>query len=354
MAASRRSPPASPSCSICRSTSTSRRSPPPSNAGRRTRWKTRSPNGAGARRSSATRRSGVVIPTARSSTRCPASSDATGGASRLRWAPSPTRPLDGLRVVDLTRVLAGPTCGRTLAAFGADVLHVSGPTVPNVPAFVIDTGHGKRQAFCEFTDPTQLAALRRVAIEADVVVQGYRPGVVARVGLDESSLRADGFGGVYATVSAFGPDGPWADRAGWEQLAQAASGLCLDPHGDERPTLLPCAFTDYTTGFVLAAGIMESLAVGARRRGRGTCRRVALPDRGMDPARGSARRGGHVGGPRSGDAAVDHRLRCRRPPRPVRRGRRSRRPLVPPDHAPRAGSTVVVMSDDTSAADGRH
>ncbi len=184
----------------------------------------------------------------------------TGGASRLRWSPSPTRPLDGLRVVDLTRVLAGPTCGRALAAFGADVLHVSGPTVPNVPAFVIDTGHGKRQAFCEFTDPTQLAALRRVAIEADVVVQGYRPGVVARVGLDESSLRADGFGGVYATVSAFGPDGPWADRAGWEQLAQAASGLCLDPHGDERPTLLPCAFTDYTTGFVLAAGIMEALA----------------------------------------------------------------------------------------------
>ena len=146
-----------------------------------------------------------------------------------------------------------------LAAFGADVLHVSGPTVPSVPAFVIDTGHGKRQAFCEFSDPTQLATLRRVAIEADVVIQGYRPGVVARVGLDESSLRADGFGGVYATVSAFGPDGPWADRAGWEQLAQAASGLCLGPYGDERPTLLPCAFTDYTTGFVLAAGIMESL-----------------------------------------------------------------------------------------------
>jgi crotonobetainyl-CoA:carnitine CoA-transferase CaiB-like acyl-CoA transferase len=182
-----------------------------------------------------------------------------GGPSRLRWSPSPTRPLDGLRVVDLTRVLAGPTCGRTLAAFGADVLHVSGPTVPYVPAFVIDTGHGKRQAFCEFTDSTQLAALRRVAIDADVVVQGYRPGVVARVGLDEPSLRADGFGGVYATVSAFGPVGPWADRAGWEQLAQAASGLCLNPRGDERPTLLPCAFTDYTTGFVLAAAIMESL-----------------------------------------------------------------------------------------------
>jgi crotonobetainyl-CoA:carnitine CoA-transferase CaiB-like acyl-CoA transferase len=162
-------------------------------------------------------------------------------------------------VLDLTRVLAGPTCGRTLAAFGADVLHVRGPNVPFVPAFVIDTGHGKRQAYADFTDAEQLAALREVALGADVVVQGYRPGVVARYGLDEESLRADGFSGVFGSVSAFGHDGPWADRAGWEQLAQSTSGLCLDPLGDEKPAMLPCAFTDYTTGFVMAAGIMEAL-----------------------------------------------------------------------------------------------
>ena len=153
-------------------------------------------------------------------------------AWRPRWEPSSQRPLDGLRVLDLTRVLAGPTCGRTLAAFGADVLHVRGPHVPVVPAFVIDTGHGKRQAHCDMTDPDQLAALRQVAIDADVVVQGYRPGVVARYGLDESSLRADGFGGIFGSVSAYGHDGPWSDRAGWEQLAQSTSGLCLDPLGD--------------------------------------------------------------------------------------------------------------------------
>jgi crotonobetainyl-CoA:carnitine CoA-transferase CaiB-like acyl-CoA transferase len=156
-------------------------------------------------------------------------------------------------------VLAGPTCGRTLAAFGADVLHVRGPTVPVVPAFVVDTGHGKRQAHCDFSDADELATLRRVALDADVVVQGYRPGVVARFGLDESRLRADGFTGVFASVSAFGHDGPWADRAGWEQLAQSTSGLCLDPLGERPPTLLPCAATDYTTGFVMAAGIMEAL-----------------------------------------------------------------------------------------------
>ena len=191
-------------------------------------------------------------------------------AASTRWAPSATRPLDGLRVLDLTRVLAGPTSARTLAAFGADVLHVRGPNVPVVPAFVVDTGHGKRQAHADFTDRDSLAALRRVALGADVIVQGYRPGVVARYGLDEDSLRADGFAGVFGSVSAFGHDGPWSDRAGWEQLAQAASGLCLDPLGDTKPAMLPCAATDYITGFVMAAGIMEaldaSLADGNARR----------------------------------------------------------------------------------------
>jgi crotonobetainyl-CoA:carnitine CoA-transferase CaiB-like acyl-CoA transferase len=182
-----------------------------------------------------------------------------GVPAAARWMPSPMRPLEGLRVLDLTRVLAGPTCGRTLAAFGADVLHVRGPNVPVVPAFVVDTGHGKRQAYADFTDADSVAALRRVALDADVVVQGYRPGVVARYGLDEASLRSDGFRGIYGSVSAFGHDGPWADRAGWEQLAQSASGLCLDPLGDEKTAMLPCAFTDYTTGFAMAAGIMNAL-----------------------------------------------------------------------------------------------
>jgi len=184
---------------------------------------------------------------------------AAGVSVRPRWEPSAGRPLDGLRVLDLTRVLAGPTCARTLAAFGADVLHVRGPNVPVVPAFVVDTGHGKRQAHCDFTVPDQLAAIRGIALDADVIVQGYRPGVMARHGLDEASLRADGYGGVYGSVSAFGHHGPWSDRAGWEQLAQSASGLCLDPLGDDKPTMLPCAATDYTTGFAMAAGIMEAL-----------------------------------------------------------------------------------------------
>ena len=157
-------------------------------------------------------------------------------------------------------MLAGPTCGRTLAALGADVLHVRGPNVPFVPAFVIDTGHGKRQAHCDFSDAEALGELRSVAVNADVVVQGYRPGVVEKYGLDEPALRAAGFGGVYGSVSAYGPAGPWADRAGWEQLAQATSGLCGDPLGDRRPEMLPAAVTDYTTGFVAAGAVVRAVA----------------------------------------------------------------------------------------------
>lgn len=190
----------------------------------------------------------------------PTVSTTSSGDGPTRWSPDARRPLAGLRVVDLTRVLAGPTCGRTLAAFGADVLHVRGPDVPFVPAFVIDTGHGKRQAHCDLTDRDQRAVLRQVAAAADVVVQGWRPGVVDRFGLDEASLRNAGFGGVYGSVSAYGHVGPWADRAGWEQLAQSTSGLCLGPLGDDKPTMLPTAATDYTTGFALAAGVMDALA----------------------------------------------------------------------------------------------
>ncbi len=185
-----------------------------------------------------------------------------GMTGRERWRPSdPARPLAGLRVLDLTRVLAGPTCGRTLAAFGADVLQVTGPHVPNVPAFVIDTGHGKRRALCDLTDPRQAERLRQLAEEADVVVQGYRPGVITRHGLDEASLRDRDWDGIYGSISCFGAEGPMSDRAGWEQLAQSTSGIALvEGAQDGSPTLVPAAATDYTTGLLLAARIIRCLA----------------------------------------------------------------------------------------------
>lgn len=184
------------------------------------------------------------------------------------WEPSARRPLSGLRVLDLTRVLAGPACGRTLAALGADVLQVTGPDTPHVPSFVIDTGQGKRRAFADFEVPNDLAAVQQLAVSAHVIVQGYRPGVVDRFGLDAATLRANGFAGIYASVSAYGPDGPFADRAGWEQLAQAVSGIAALEGGmstdtpDARPRLLPAAACDYTTGYLLAGAITRRLASG--------------------------------------------------------------------------------------------
>ncbi len=184
------------------------------------------------------------------------------------WEPASRRPLAGLRVLDLTRVLAGPACGRTLAALGADVLQVTSPATPNVPVFVIDTGHGKRRAFCDFTNADELQDLRHIAQRAHVIVQGYRPGVVERFGLDAGSLRTDGFTGLHASVSCYGPTGPFAQRAGWEQLAQSVSGLAdfdaVQPDAP-APTMLPAAATDYTTGFRLAGAIVRALEAGHGR-----------------------------------------------------------------------------------------
>ena len=180
------------------------------------------------------------------------------------WEPSSgPRPLDGLRVLDLTRVLAGPTCGRTLAGLGADVLQVTAPSTPSVPSFVIDTGHGKRRAFADLRNPDDRAQVQRLAHEAHVVVQGYRPGVIERLGFDEATLRSDGWRGIYGSISCFGPTGPFAHRAGWEQLAQSASGIALaEGPRNGKPALVPAAPTDYTTGLLMAGAIVRSLAEG--------------------------------------------------------------------------------------------
>lgn len=178
------------------------------------------------------------------------------------WEPSQRRPLTGLRVLDLTRVLAGPTCGRTLAALGADVLQVTGPRTPHVPSFVVDTGQGKRRAFADFDVARDLAALQQLAVSAHVIVQGYRPGVVERFGLDADTLREQGFRGIYANISAYGPAGPFADRAGWEQLAQSTSGIAALEGSEDKPALLPAAATDYTTGYLLAGAIARQMCRG--------------------------------------------------------------------------------------------
>ena len=174
------------------------------------------------------------------------------------------RPLEGLRVLDMTRVLAGPTCGRTLASHGADVLRLGAAHLPTIEPFVMDTGHGKRFATLDFGIKEDATTLKDLAAQADVFVQGYRPGALARHGLGPAHLAELRPGIVCVSLNCYGHTGPMAGRAGWEQLAQSATGMAR-AHSDEvgnvgsGPVLFPAAAADYTTGYLAAFGALAAL-----------------------------------------------------------------------------------------------
>jgi hypothetical protein len=176
-------------------------------------------------------------------------------AARLQ---RPHRPLQGLRVLDLTRILAGPTCARTLAEHGADVLLVTAPHLPQADMFVRDTSHGKRSCFLDLDKTADRDQLLTLIKEADVFSQGYRSGVLAQRGLSPEALAEIRPGIIYTSLNCYGFTGPFADRAGWEQLAQAVTGIA-DEHGDGRPQLLPAAACDYITGYLAAYGTLLAL-----------------------------------------------------------------------------------------------
>ncbi|MEI9932743.1 MAG: CoA transferase [Rhizomicrobium sp.] len=134
-------------------------------------------------------------------------------------------PLDGVRVLDLTRVLAGPTCGRTLASYGADVLHVRAERLDTIEMFDLDTGQGKRSAFLDLIKTADAETLRRLMRDAHVFVDSYRPGALAKHGFTPAALAHLSRGITYVSVSCYGSEGPWAERRGWEQLAQSATGI---------------------------------------------------------------------------------------------------------------------------------
>lgn len=169
------------------------------------------------------------------------------------------RPLDGVRVLDLTRVLAGPSCGRTLAEHGADVLRIGSPRLPSIESFVIETGRGKRNAHLDLDVPDEREQLLELARRADVFCQGYRSGALDRRGLSPRELAALRPGIVYVSINCYGHVGPWASRPGWEQLAQSVTGLAVAEGGADAPRLAPAAATDYTTGTLAAYGVMEAL-----------------------------------------------------------------------------------------------
>lgn len=183
------------------------------------------------------------------------------GVAELDWHPDPVRPLKGLRVLDLTRVLAGPTCGKYLAALGAEVTNIRSTSVPVVPSFVLETGVGKTVMQADLIDGDDLRRVRSLARNAHVIVQGYRPGVVERFGLDAASLIKDGWAGIYASINCYGHVGPWSGRAGWEQLAQAVSGIAHAEGSGAQPAQVPAALNDYVTGLLMATAITRQLSL---------------------------------------------------------------------------------------------
>jgi hypothetical protein len=170
------------------------------------------------------------------------------------------RPLAGVRVLDLTRVLAGPTCARTLAEHGADVLHVRSPRLPFIEPFVIDTNSGKRSCYLDLERAGDVERLRTLARGAHVFSQGYRPGAFDRRGFGPQAMAELRPGIVVVSIDCYGHDGPWAARPGWEQLAQTTTGMVHEHAGDEKPALVPAAVNDYTTGYLGALGVMRALA----------------------------------------------------------------------------------------------
>jgi crotonobetainyl-CoA:carnitine CoA-transferase CaiB-like acyl-CoA transferase len=180
------------------------------------------------------------------------------------------RPLSGLRVLDLTRIVAGPVGGRTLAAHGADVMRIAAPGLPFVDWLAKDTGRGKLSAYADLATEAGRAALRRLVADADIVSQGFRPGALAARGFAPSDLARLRPGIVYVSLSAYGDRGPWALRRGFDSLVQTATGFNHEEGraaGIERPKELPCQALDHASGYLMAFAAMMARMRQAREGG---------------------------------------------------------------------------------------
>ncbi|MEV6119421.1 CoA transferase [Streptomyces sp. NPDC052077] len=176
-------------------------------------------------------------------------------------------PCAGLRVLDLTRVLAGPVATRTLALLGADVLRVDAPQLPESRQAHNDTGMGKRSTTLDLCDATGRRVFEALLDEAHVVVTGYRPGALDRFGLTPEALAGRRPGLVIAQLSAWGSYGPWHERRGFDSLVQAATGIAELEGSPDSPGALPAQALDHGTGYLLAAGVLRALTEQHRTGG---------------------------------------------------------------------------------------
>jgi crotonobetainyl-CoA:carnitine CoA-transferase CaiB-like acyl-CoA transferase len=189
--------------------------------------------------------------------------------------PGPLMPAAGLRVLDLTRVIAGPVATRALAFLGADVLRVDSPRLPELEGQHLDTGIGKRSTLLDLNRAADRAIFEELLAGADVVVTGYRPGALDRFGLSPTALLDRRPDLVVARLSAWGSAGPWAGRRGFDSLVQAATGIALWEGTVDRPGALPAQALDHGTGYLLAAAVLRALA-GQFTAGGGRAAELAL------------------------------------------------------------------------------
>src|SRR6266853_2361543 len=199
----------------------------------------------------------------------PISIEKIGEAAPKPW-PAGDRPLAGLRVLDLSRVIAGPVAGRTLAVHGADVLLISGPDLPAIPWLTIDTGRGKLTSFVELKSEQGRDVFRGLLAQADIVSQGYRPKSIAALGFSPEDAAKINPGIVYVSMSAYGHAGPWAERRGFDSLVQTSTGFNHaegQAAGVEGPKELPAQMLDHATGYLMAFGAMMAKARQSREGG---------------------------------------------------------------------------------------
>ncbi|MES3003927.1 MAG: CoA transferase [Pseudomonadota bacterium] len=171
------------------------------------------------------------------------------------------RPLEGVKVLDLTRILAGPVGGRALAAYGSDVMLVNSPHLPNIEA-IADTSRGKRSAHVDLRIEAGRDAMDRLLASAHVFLQGYRPGGLAALGFgpDDAARKRPGI--VYVSLSAYGTQGPWATRRGFDSLVQTAMGFNqaeAQAFDSVTPRALPMQILDEATGYLIAMGAASAL-----------------------------------------------------------------------------------------------
>jgi len=170
-------------------------------------------------------------------------------------------PLTGIKVLDLCIILAGPTCGRSLAELGAEVIKIDDPARGEV-LYHHDINRGKQSILLDLACPQGLEIFWKLVEDADVIVQNYRSGVVEKLGIDYAAVKARKPDIIYVSLNAFGDNGPWEQQPGYEEVAQALTGMQVRFGGNDKPILWPYGVVnDYGTGFAGAFGVLMALIV---------------------------------------------------------------------------------------------